>query len=132
MTLAYLESFVTQEKVLAVPGFGRINSQPLLQWASECARGFVYNTQQTAADRMESEPPGVVVGQAVSSGDALDTPSAGVRVQFTDKSHTRAVVPLVDFVASQPKPHPPDQSDAPVFTSRQGDGSGSINPCAAI
>jgi Topoisomerase DNA binding C4 zinc finger len=44
---------VTPEKVLAVPGFGPINSQPLLQWARECARAFVYDTQQTAADRME-------------------------------------------------------------------------------
>jgi DNA-binding helix-hairpin-helix protein with protein kinase domain len=44
---------ITQEKVLAVPGIGPINSQPLLQWARECAQGFVYNTQQTAADRME-------------------------------------------------------------------------------
>jgi DNA-binding helix-hairpin-helix protein with protein kinase domain len=44
---------VTQEKVLAVPGFGPKNSQPLLHWARECARGFVYSAQQTATDRME-------------------------------------------------------------------------------
>ena len=44
---------VTEEKVLAVPGFGTINSQPLLQWARDCIRGFVYDFKETPADRIE-------------------------------------------------------------------------------
>lgn len=44
---------VTQEKVLAVPGFGPINSKPLFQWQQERARTFVYNLQPNAADQFE-------------------------------------------------------------------------------
>jgi DNA-binding helix-hairpin-helix protein with protein kinase domain len=44
---------VNQGAVLAVPGFGATNSQPLFDWQAECARGFVYNAQPTAIDQIE-------------------------------------------------------------------------------
>lgn len=44
---------ITREKVLRVPGFGPVNSKPLLEWQKTCAHGFIYNPAQTAADQYE-------------------------------------------------------------------------------
>jgi DNA-binding helix-hairpin-helix protein with protein kinase domain len=44
---------VTEEQVRSVPGFGPVNSLPLIEWANSRARGFVYNPQQTPKDQME-------------------------------------------------------------------------------
>lgn len=44
---------VNSSAVQAVPGFGPVNSQPLLAWAQDCHRDFSYNSQTNAADRAE-------------------------------------------------------------------------------
>jgi hypothetical protein len=38
-------------RVLAVPGFGPVNSRPLLQWRQDLERRFVYNPQPNATDQ---------------------------------------------------------------------------------
>ena len=43
---------ITPESVLAVAGFGPINSKPLLEWQQQCARRFVYDPKPTAADQL--------------------------------------------------------------------------------
>jgi DNA-binding helix-hairpin-helix protein with protein kinase domain len=42
---------VDQARVLAVPGFGKINSRPLLEWRREIERKFTYNPQSNATDQ---------------------------------------------------------------------------------
>jgi Topoisomerase DNA binding C4 zinc finger len=42
---------VAQGKVLAVPGFGSINSRPLLEWRQELEKKFVYDPQPNAVDQ---------------------------------------------------------------------------------
>jgi Topoisomerase DNA binding C4 zinc finger len=42
---------VDQRKVLAVPGFGSINSRPLLEWRQELEKKFVYDPQPNAVDQ---------------------------------------------------------------------------------
>ena len=42
---------VEQARVLAVPGFGVINTRPLLEWRKEIERKFTYNPQPNAADQ---------------------------------------------------------------------------------
>ena len=44
---------ITRENVLAIAGFGPINSKPLLEWQQQCARRFVYDPKPTAADQLE-------------------------------------------------------------------------------
>jgi DNA-binding helix-hairpin-helix protein with protein kinase domain len=41
---------VSEWKVQSVPGFGPVNSQPLLAWRKEMERGFRYDPNPTAAD----------------------------------------------------------------------------------
>jgi DNA-binding helix-hairpin-helix protein with protein kinase domain len=43
---------VDQARVLAVPGFGLVNSRPLLEWRREIERRFTYNSQPNAADQV--------------------------------------------------------------------------------
>jgi hypothetical protein len=43
----------TAEKVLRVPGFGAINSNPLFEWRKKCAHGFVHSPNPTAVDQYE-------------------------------------------------------------------------------
>jgi DNA-binding helix-hairpin-helix protein with protein kinase domain len=44
---------LTQDRVVAVPGFGSVNSAPLLDWRRQCARKFVYNPQPSSTDQQE-------------------------------------------------------------------------------
>jgi hypothetical protein len=42
---------VDSARVLAVPGFGPVNSRPLFQWRQDMERKFVYDPQPNTADR---------------------------------------------------------------------------------
>ena len=44
---------LTRQNVLAISGFGPINSRPLIEWQQQCARRFVYNPNPTPADQLE-------------------------------------------------------------------------------
>jgi len=44
---------VTQQKILAVPGFGPSNSIPVIEWRRRLESRFVYSAQENAADRQE-------------------------------------------------------------------------------
>ena len=44
---------LTRQNVLAISGFGPINSRPLIEWQQQCARGFVYNPNPTPTDQHE-------------------------------------------------------------------------------
>ena len=43
----------TQDRILSVPGFGPINSQPLLAWHRQLASKFVYDVTPNDTDRLE-------------------------------------------------------------------------------
>jgi hypothetical protein len=44
---------LTRQNVLAISGFGPINSRPLNEWQQQCARRFVYNPNPMPADQLE-------------------------------------------------------------------------------
>ena len=44
---------ITAAAVRVVPGFGPINSKPLLEWRKQCERGFIYDPRPTPADHYE-------------------------------------------------------------------------------
>lgn len=44
---------VSLKKILAVPGFGEINSQGLIEWRNKLEKKFVYRTQENEVDRRE-------------------------------------------------------------------------------
>jgi DNA-binding helix-hairpin-helix protein with protein kinase domain len=44
---------ITPSSVLSVPGFGAVNSKPLLDWQQKCSRSFTHDPNPTAADQLE-------------------------------------------------------------------------------
>lgn len=44
---------ITRSRLLAVPGFGEINSRGLLEWRAKLEKRFVYHSQENATDRQE-------------------------------------------------------------------------------
>ena len=44
---------VTPAKILIVPGFGPVNSKPLLEWRASLEKRFVFNPNETALDKQE-------------------------------------------------------------------------------
>jgi DNA-binding helix-hairpin-helix protein with protein kinase domain len=46
---------VDRHRILAIPGFGPTNSQPLLDWRTRAEARFVYNPNATSQDRQEEE-----------------------------------------------------------------------------
>jgi len=80
---------VLRDDVLAVPGFGPINSRPLLEWRARLEGQFVYRSQATAADqqatahiRNQTKQSAVVLREKMAAGAKDLYRQAGACAQY--------------------------------------------------
>lgn len=145
---------VTDAQVLAVPGFGPVNSRPLIEWANSCARGFVYNPQQTPKDQLElarissdfQSKTRILQGKITSHTQAIfgavqacqqmsQMPDAQLAMRHRELEQARTdlqflKMPVPSLVARQPRRVIQPKAPRPISTGTYGTGASSTVPAA--
>jgi DNA-binding helix-hairpin-helix protein with protein kinase domain len=142
---------VSAARVHAVPGFGIVNSQPLLSWRRRMEQGFTYNPSPTPADaravsaiRANIARKATEIKTQLSTGpQRLTSLAASIRqkqatidpaLQYLHDRKTQAIadlnclgIPIPTVQPSQPQPQP-TRFTAP-FPARQTTTSGHAPTC---
>jgi DNA-binding helix-hairpin-helix protein with protein kinase domain len=132
---------ISSSRVQAVPGFGTVNSQPLLAWRRKLERGFTYNSSPTPADaraisaiRADIARRATEIKTQLSTGpQRLTSLAASIRqqqattdpaLQYLHDRKTQAIADLNYLGVPTPTVQPPQPQPTPTrftvpFPARQ-------------